>query len=195
MTTDRTRWFALFVLCCGPDDRPRRDDRERRAALDPRGPRLLRVIAGLGRQRLPAHLRRLPAAGRPARRSLRPPPALHRRNEPLHPRIAGLRAPRSQAFLVPPAPCRVSAARRLGRLARADHDALHVPGIGRKRWASSASSPRVVAASASSRRRAHRPSELALDLPGQLPVGALVILLVARLVPADRGSEAGGAST
>ena len=33
----RTRWLALYVVCIGrPDDRARRDDRERRAALDQR---------------------------------------------------------------------------------------------------------------------------------------------------------------
>ena len=38
----RTRWLALIVLCLGrPDDRARHDDRERGAAVDPGGPRLL----------------------------------------------------------------------------------------------------------------------------------------------------------
>ena len=55
-----------------PDDRPRHDDRERRAAVDPQRPRLLADVARLGRQRLPADLRRLPAARRPARRPVRP---------------------------------------------------------------------------------------------------------------------------
>src|SRR5919106_6168834 len=55
------------------DDRPRRDDRERRAAVDPRRSRLLADVARLGGELLPADVRRLPAPGRPAGRSLRPP--------------------------------------------------------------------------------------------------------------------------
>ena len=55
-----------------PHDRPRRDDRERRAPVDPRRSRVHRDLARVGRQRLSAHLRRLPAAGRAAGRPLRP---------------------------------------------------------------------------------------------------------------------------
>ena len=54
-------------------DHPRRDDRERRAAVDPGRPRLLAVRPRLGRQRLPDRLRRPAAARRPARRPDRPP--------------------------------------------------------------------------------------------------------------------------
>src|ERR1041385_1720053 len=53
------------------DDRARHHDRERRAAFDPGQPRLHRERAGVGRQRLHAHLRRLPAARRAPRRPLR----------------------------------------------------------------------------------------------------------------------------
>ncbi len=43
------RWVALYVLCAGDaDDRPRRDDRERRAALDPGRPALLQRRASRG---------------------------------------------------------------------------------------------------------------------------------------------------
>ena len=61
-----------------PDDRPRRDDRRRRAAVDPRGPRLLGDVARVGRERVPAHVRRLPPARRPVRRPLRAPAAVPR---------------------------------------------------------------------------------------------------------------------
>ena len=74
-----------------PDDRAGHDHRERRAALDPRRPRLLRDLAGLGRERLPADLRRVPAARRAARRPVRPPPAVPGRHRALHRRLAGLR--------------------------------------------------------------------------------------------------------
>ena len=67
---------AVRPLPRRPDDRARHDDRERRAAVDPGGPRLHGDLARLGRERLPAHLRRLPAARRPARRPLRPPAAV-----------------------------------------------------------------------------------------------------------------------
>ena len=64
MTIDDTRMArADRALPRRPDDRPRRLDRERRAAVDPRGPRLHGVVARLGRERLPAHVRRLHAAG------------------------------------------------------------------------------------------------------------------------------------
>ena len=46
------------------DDRARRDDRERRAALDPARPRLQPGEPDLGRQRLPGHVRQPAAAGR-----------------------------------------------------------------------------------------------------------------------------------
>ena len=100
--SNRSKWTALIVLCLGdPDDRARHDDRERRAALDPRGPRLLRDVARVGRERLPAHVRRLPAARRPARRPLRPPPAVPRRDRAVHRRLARLRpVAHSQGLLV-----------------------------------------------------------------------------------------------
>src|SRR5690242_21365936 len=51
------------------DDRARLDDRECRAPVDQTGPAVHRRLAGMGRQRLSADLRRLSAAGRAARRS------------------------------------------------------------------------------------------------------------------------------
>ena len=74
-----------------PHGRARRDHRQRRAAVDPRRPRLQRDDAGLGRQRLPAHLRRLPPPRRPARRPVRPSPRLPGRHRRLHRRLARLR--------------------------------------------------------------------------------------------------------
>ena len=75
---------ALRSLRRHPDDRARHDDRERRAAVDQGRPRVLRDVARMGRQRLPAHLRRLPPARRAARRPLRPPPAVPDRHRALH---------------------------------------------------------------------------------------------------------------
>ena len=78
MTMDgRARWLALIVVCLGDlmivlDV----DDRGRRAALDPRGPRLLGDLARVGRERLPADVRRVPPARRQARRPLRAPTAV-----------------------------------------------------------------------------------------------------------------------
>ena len=66
-----------------------RDDRERRAALDPRRPRLRRDGPPVGGQRLHPALRRLPAPRRPARRPPRPPPRLPHRHRPLRGRLAG----------------------------------------------------------------------------------------------------------
>ncbi len=57
--------------------RPRRVDREHRAALDRRGPRLLAGEPLLDRQRIHPHLRRLPAARRAHGRPARPPARLH----------------------------------------------------------------------------------------------------------------------
>ena len=76
------------------DDRPRRHDRRRRAAVDPRGPRVLGDVVGMGRECVSAHLRRVPAARRTARRPLRAPAPLHRRDRALHGRVARVRARR-----------------------------------------------------------------------------------------------------
>ena len=80
MTTDRTRWYALYVLCLATLmivlDTTIVNVALRRSARTWASPRL----ACLGRQRLPAHVRRLPAAGRPARRLFRPAAAFSRRD-------------------------------------------------------------------------------------------------------------------
>ena len=96
MTLDsRTRWLALIVLCLGslmivldttivnvalPSIR---DDLGFSADL-----------ARVGRERLPADVRRLPAARRPARRPVRPPAAVPGRHHALHGRVARAAASR-----------------------------------------------------------------------------------------------------
>ena len=72
--------------------RARRDDRERRAADDPAGPRHDGHQPAVDRQRLHADVRRLPPARRPRRRPRRPQEGLPRRRRPLHRRLAPLRA-------------------------------------------------------------------------------------------------------
>ena len=154
-----------------PDDRAGRDDRERRPAVDPRRPRLLGDLARVGGQRLPADLRRLPAAGRPARRPLRPEADVPDRHRPLHRRVGRVRPvghPGAARRLAGGAGARRRAGVRGGALAA--HDAVHGarrPGqgdghlrlraLGRRRGRRAA------------RRRADRPPELALDLPRQRP--------------------------
>ncbi len=154
-----------------PDDRARHDHRQRRAALHPHGSRLHRELAGLGGQRLPADLWRLPAAGRAAGRPVRPPAPVSVRHRPLHRGLPGLRALHHPGHAGGRAG-RAGAGRRGGlrRVAVADDDALHragrpSQGDGRVRL-------RLL------RRRQHRRAagrrsdqlpELALDLPGQLP--------------------------
>ncbi len=73
------------------DDRARRDDRERRAALDPDRPRLLAVEPRLGRERLPDRLRRPLAAGRPDRRPDRAAAGIPLRARGVHRGLAALR--------------------------------------------------------------------------------------------------------
>ena len=89
----------------------RRVDRERRAALDRQGARLLPGQPVLGRQRVHAHLRRLPAARRPHGRPARSSPALHRRPDPLRGRLA-CRRPRPERRLADRRACRPGPRRR-----------------------------------------------------------------------------------
>ena len=153
-----------------PDDRARHDHRERRAALDPAGPRFLRVLAGLGGQRLPAHLRRLPAARRPARRPVRPPAAVpdrHRRCSPLASVACGLAASAERAG---------RCARRAGPRRRGGLGRRAVPGdepVHRARRARQGDGRHRLRRRRRrqhrrpARRGAHQLAGLALDLPGQ----------------------------
>ena len=151
------------------DGGARRHHRHRRAALDPRRPRLQRDDAGLGRQRLPAHLRRLPSARRPARRPIRPPARLHRRHRRLHRRLARLRRGERAAAAGGGAssPGHRRRDRRVGRAGAAD-GALHRSrrarqGDGRVRLRLR----RRRLDRRPPRRRSHRCLRLALGVPGQ----------------------------
>ena len=154
-----------------PDDRRRRLDRERRPAVDRRRSRLLRDLARLGGERVPADLRRLPAARRPARRPVRAAPAVPARDRALHRRLDRLRSLDEPGDAGRRA--RGAGARRRGRLggrALADHGPLHRS----RRAREGARRVRVLHGRRrqhrrAARRRPHRPPELALDLPRQRP--------------------------
>ena len=154
-------------------DRARLDDRERRPTVDPSRPRFHRDLARLGRERLSAHLRRLPSPRRPARRPLRPPPPLPDRPHDLHPRLARLRP--GDLAGVPHRGAGGAGLRRRDRLggrALVDHDPLHRAcrareGDGHRRLRALRRGDRRRA----SRRRPHRRALLALDLPRQHPRG------------------------
>ncbi len=168
-----------------PDGRARRDDRQRRPAVDPRRPRLFRGRPGLGRQRLHAHLRRLPPARRPARRPLRAAAPVHDRHRPVQPGLARLR-PVERAAAAGHRPGGAGHRRRdrRGGGAGAADEPLHRAGRARQgdgrlrlRLRQRRQHRRAP------RRRPHRRLRLALDLPRQ---------------PADRpggaGPQPGGAA-
>ena len=71
---------------------PRRDDRERRTAVHPDGPRHVRRRPPVDRERVHAHVRRLPAAGRTRRRPRGTQEGVPRRSRRLHGRVAAQRA-------------------------------------------------------------------------------------------------------
>ena len=112
------------------DDGPRRDDRERRAALHPARPALLPGQPHVGDRRLPDHLRRLPAARRPGRRPDRAQARVPDRARPVHRRVGAVRDRQQPgaADRRPPA----AGSRRRGRLERDPGDHRdRVPGQGR----------------------------------------------------------------
>ena len=155
-----------------PHDRAGHDDRERGAALDPHRPRVHRVLAGLGRERLPADVRRLPAAGRPAGRHLRAPQAVPDRPGAVHGIVGGLR-PLDRAGRADRGAGRAGRGRgdRGGGGAVAGDDAVRGAGRagqgdGRDRVRRRRRRQHRRAAG----RRADRCARLALDLPGQ-PAG------------------------
>ena len=131
-----------------------------------------RDLARLGRERLPAHLRRLPAARRPARRPLRPPPAVPDRASRSS-RCASLACGLATIAGAAGRGAGGAGPRRRGRLggrALADHDPLHRAGRagegdGRLRLRHGRRRQHRRAA----RRRPHRRAQLALDLPRQRP--------------------------
>ena len=73
------------------DDGARRDDRERRAALDAARPWLLAGEPGVGDRCLPDRVRQLPAAGGTARRPTRPQADVPHRAGRVHARLGGVR--------------------------------------------------------------------------------------------------------
>ena len=102
MTMDgRTSWLALLVLCLG-DLMIVLDTTIVNVALPSirAGPRLLRDFARLGGERIPAHVRRLPAARRPARRPVRPPPAVPHRHHPFTAASLACGVATTQEFLI-----------------------------------------------------------------------------------------------
>ena len=84
-------------------DRDRRLDRQRRPADDRQEPQLLAGRPLVGRQRLHAHLRRLPPPRRTTRRPRRPAADVHRRPDRLLARVAR-RRPRPVGGLAPRRP-------------------------------------------------------------------------------------------
>ena len=152
-------------------DRPRHDDRQRRAAGDPARPALHPGQPHLGHQRLPDHVRQLPAARRSTRRPARAQARLPRRHRRIHRRFGALRRwPR------PGIPDRGALHPGLGRRAVGLGDPRHrrdrVPGGERARQGDErlrVRGRRRRLARPARRRRAHAGPELALDLLRQPP--------------------------
>ena len=117
---------SLRPLPRQPHDRPGRDDRERRAAVDQAGPRVLGDLAGVGGQRVPADLWRPAAARRAPRRPARASPDVHLRDHAVHAQLAGVR-PVELAGDARRRARRAGCRRRgrLGGVALADHGPLH----------------------------------------------------------------------
>ena len=125
----------------------------------------------MGRERVSAHLRRVPAARRTARRPLRAPAPLHRRDRALHGGVARVRA-RRLAGVLDRRTGRAGSRRRgrLGCRSLADRDALHRArrareGDGRLRVRRG----RRRLDRRASRRDHHGRARLELDLPRQRP--------------------------
>ena len=134
--------------------------------------RLLGDLARVGRERLPAHLRRLPAARRAARRPVRPPAAVPRGIALFTLASLACGLADSKGLLIARAGGAGARRRdRLGGRALADHDPVHRAGRARegdgrlrlRRLAGGGSDRRAA------RRRPHRRARLALDLPRQPP--------------------------
>ena len=161
------------------DGGPRRHDRQHRPAVHRQGPPHVRDEPHLDRHRLLPRLRRPAAAGRPARRPLRPPQGLHDRPERLRRRLAARRSrpERGAAARCPGHPgsrCRA----RLAGGARPDHHDLpgrpgaqpRLRGVRRhvRRRCGRRPDPRWLADRAE-RPHVQRPGRLAADVPDQRP--------------------------
>jgi hypothetical protein len=153
----------------GPPRRPRPVDHPGRAAEHPGRPEAVDGGAAVGRQRLRADLRRLPAARRSCRRPARQAPRLRRRAGDVRRDVAGLRP----GAVVGAAGRRARAAGRRRRAHRAGRGVDHRHDVRRGPGAQSGTrrvrGERVgrVQRRAGPRRRSHRRAQLALDLPGQ----------------------------
>ena len=165
---ERRRWHGAGAALRRPvRGRPRRLDRQRRAADDRRRARLLPGQPLLGRQRLRAHLRRLPAARRPARRPARPAAGLHGRPRPVRARLAGRRLRRERRRADRRA--RRPGPRRRDRLARRALDRHHH--LPRRRGAQQGA--RRLGRGRRLRRRRRRPARRRAHRVPRLGVGAL----------------------
>ena len=98
---ERRRWIGLALLCVAQFVVVL-DASIVNVALPTIGdsPRFLPGQPLLGRQRLRAHLRRLPAARRAARRPARPPARVHGRADPVRARLARRRLRRASGVLI-----------------------------------------------------------------------------------------------
>src|SRR5919198_1257346 len=118
---------ALRPLRRHADDRPRRDDRERRSAVNPGGPGLQPERPRVGRQRIPDRVRRPPAALGTDRRSDRPAARLLGRARRLHRRVPALRA-RPEPGSFDRSPLRPGSRRSAHLRGHPRDDRDHVPG-------------------------------------------------------------------
>ena len=167
----------------------RRLDRQRRAPFHQERPSLLGTGPAMGSERIPAHLRRLHAAGRPRRRPARPPPCAGSRHRGDRPRLAR-RRPGPELRAAGRCPSRTGP-RRCGDAARRTVDPHHdlqgglgphdgTRGLGRHGWAR-------FRRGRAPRRPAHRGPRLALGDVRQ-PAGRAA--RARRDLPADQRREA-----
>ena len=157
---------AVRALRGNADDRPRRDDRERGAAVDPGGSRLLPERPRLGRERLPDRVRRPAAALGSYRRPDRAAAHLPHRPRRVHRGVAAVRD-RPEPGSADRGPLRPGRRRRAHVRRHPRHDRDDVPGApgagqGDRRLRLRRLRRRLDRAAR--RRRADRGDQLALDL-------------------------------
>ena len=153
------------------DDRSRRDDRERCAAVDPGGPWLRAERPRLGRERLSDRLRRSVVAVRPDRRPDRSAADLPHRTRGVHRRVAALRD-RAEPGPADRRPLRPGGRRRAYLRGDPGDDRDDVPGAARAGEGDRdlhLCRRRRRLDRAAGGRRAHRGDQLALDLLRQPP--------------------------